>query len=126
MSRTIKHIQKNIIDGIDRIRASAEPVKRFWVVVGSGAAMAIVILLWGFYGKVTDAPASVSTSVVSRSEAETENSSPGLFDRLGANVSAGIRVVRDAVAAKNKVAITSREENFIFEDLKSVPSTPLP
>ena len=126
MNSLVKKIQKKAVDFIERVRASSEPAKRFWIVIASGAAVVVMLFLWGAYNKIIDASPTTKVARVVESGAAAD-SGPGLFDRLGANISSGIRVVRDVVSAKNKVVINApREANFIFDDLESVPSTLLP
>lgn len=126
----MKAISK-IINFFEKIRASSEAVRRFWLMVFTGGSVVVVVGFWIMYINIIVDPVNgtLSESPVKEEPGVAETFAAGVRTAArGGSVLLGnaLQSLRDALKASRTVNIDGGERNFIVEDLEPIPETALP
>lgn len=115
-----------IANFITKIQNSDDTTKKIWLVILSGAAMTIVIILWlvNLNAGIQSASGQTATQKTATAGTAAENQEIG---KLKAIFSAGLKTVtgkiKEKTSSQNEIYLQTSEQNFILENLKKLPKT---
>ena len=118
-------------DFINKVRASDEKTKKFWVFIFSGFTMAIIAGLWAFYLDVSVARVNPmgETQVAAMPDGRQVTDGSGFFATLSSsfgNFWEQVKKIGAPLAKKNTIVIENDQKNFLPKDLEPLPITKLP
>lgn len=112
-----------------KIRNSDDATKKLWLVVLSGATMAIVIALWVVYQNLSiakvDYPKSPEVKEIAVATKNNESDGPGFFAIFGAGLKNIYDQIKAKLSLKNNIIIENRPLTFISKNVEPIKPTKL-